>query len=78
MSVTITIDNLPVELRVTHYQPPAPPRGLYGQGSAAEVEWIGPDWLLAVADHFNLWDAIDELVLDAIADRRKQEGGDTP
>lgn len=72
MTITIKIDDLPVEVWVTHYQPPEPPRGLYGPGSAAEVEWIGPDWLHAVADHFNLWSAIDELVLDAVAERRKQ------
>ncbi len=74
MTITIKIDNLPVEVQVTYYLPPAPPRSLYGPGSAAEVEWEGPDWLHAVADHFNLWGAIDKLVLDAIAERRKQGG----
>lgn len=76
MTITITIGDLPVEVRVTHYQPPEPPRGLYGPGSAAEVEWEGPHWLHAMADHFSLWGAIDKLVLDAIAERRKR-GGDT-
>lgn len=77
MTTTITIDNLPVEVQVTHYLPPEPPRGLYGYGMAAEVEWIGPDWLHAVADYFNLWGAIDKMVLDAIAERRKQGGGES-
>lgn len=72
MTIAITIGDMPVELRVTHYLPPEPPRGLCGYGFAAEVEWIGPDWLHAIADHFDLWRAIDKLVLDAVADRRKQ------
>lgn len=75
MTITITIDNLPVEVRVIHYLPAEPPRGLYGPGSAAEVVWVGgPDWLHAMAEHFDLWRAIDKLVLDAIAERRKQGG----
>lgn len=75
MTVTIKINSLPVEVRIVHYLPPEPPRGLYGPGSAAEVEWVGPDWLHAMAVHFDLWDAIDKLVIEAINDRRKQ-GGD--
>lgn len=75
MTITIKIDGLPVELRVIHYTPPEPPRGLYGHTSAAEVEWEGPHWLQAMAGHFCLWDAIDKLVIDAIAERRKQGGG---
>lgn len=74
MTITIKIDNLPVEVQVTHYLPAEPPRGPYGYGFAAELVWVGPRWLYAVADHFNLWGAIDELVLDAIAERRKQGG----
>lgn len=65
----ITIDNLPVELRITHYLPPEPPRGIYGPGSTAEVEWLHE-----MADHFNLWAQIDRLVLEAIADSHKKGG----
>lgn len=72
MTITITIGDLPVEVQVIHYLPPEPPLGLFGYGFAAEVEWVGPDWLLAMADHFNLWTQIDKLVIDAIAERRKQ------
>lgn len=75
MTITITIGDLPVEVQVTYYTPPIQPPGVYGPGSAAEVEWEGPGWLLAMADHFNLWAQIDKLVIDAIADRRKQGGG---
>lgn len=75
MTITITISSLPVEVRIIHYLPPEPPQGLYGPGSAPEVEWSGPDWLHALADHFGLWGAIDKIVLDAIAERSKQ-GGD--
>lgn len=66
MTITITIDNLPVEMRIVHYLPPEPPRGLYGPGSAAEVDWEGPDWLHAVAEHFDLWDVIDKMVIEEI------------
>jgi hypothetical protein len=76
MTITITIDDLPVEVQITHYQPPALPRGPYGYVLAAEVEWIGPDWLHAVANHFNLWRAIDRLVIEAINNRRKQGDGE--
>jgi hypothetical protein len=68
MTITITIDNIPVAIRVIHYLPPEPPEGLYGHSSAPEVEWEGPDWLHAVADHFNLWAQIDRLVLEGIID----------
>lgn len=74
MTITITIGNLTVEVQVTHYLPPEPPRGLYGPGSAPEAEWKGPDWLHAMAEHFDLWKQIDKLVINAIADRRKQGG----
>lgn len=66
MTITITIDNLPVEVRVIHYLPPEPPRGLYGHSTAPEVEWEGPGWLHAMADHFDLWGVIDELVIEGI------------
>ena len=66
MSVTITISEMPVELQITYYLPPEPPKGLYGAGSAAEVEWEGPAWLHAMADHFDLWRQIDQLVLSEI------------
>lgn len=72
MTITITIDDLPVEVQVTHYLPPEPPIGLFGYSFPAEVEWIGPHWLLAMAHHFNLWAQIDKLVIDAIAANRKQ------
>lgn len=68
MTITITIGDLPVEVQVTHYLPPEPPLGLYGPSSAPEAEWEGPDLLHAVADHFNLWDEIDKLVIEAIND----------
>lgn len=66
MTVTITISKLPVEVQVTHYLPPEPPEGLYGPSSAPEVEWEGPAWLHAMADHFDLWRQIDQLVLSEI------------
>lgn len=77
MTITITIDNMPVEVRIVHYLPPEPPKGLYGPGSAAEVVWVGgPDWLHAVAEHFDLWKQIDKMVLGAIAERIKQQEGE--
>lgn len=35
MTITIKIDDLPVELRVVHYLPPEPPIGLCRYGFAA-------------------------------------------
>lgn len=68
MTITIIIGGMPVEVQVTHYLPPEPPLGLYGHSGAPEVEWKGPDWLHAMADHFNLWGAIDKLVIEGISD----------
>lgn len=74
MTITIIIGDLPVEVQIVHYLPPEPPIGLFGYSFAAEVEWEGPRWLHAMADHFNLWSAIDKLVIEAINDYRKQGG----